>query len=91
MKFIYSQSDCHFGPETYILTMPEDSFIARWFLIGGGILAFLGLILWVTLPIRLSLPPFLLTALLAVIYGLVCRRQHLKSKTGGKPKPGSKA
>ena len=39
---------------------------------GGGALAFLGFVLWWALPIRLTYPPYLLTALLAVTYGLAC-------------------
>ena len=46
--------------------------MAHWFLFGGGALALLGLILWETLPIQPALPPYLITALLALGYGLVC-------------------
>ena len=52
--------------------MPERLFMARMFFLGGAVLAVIGFILWFVLPIRLSFPPFLLTALLAVVYGVVC-------------------
>jgi len=52
--------------------MPEHAFIARLFLIGGGVLALTGLILWLALPLKLSFPPFLITALLAMAYGIFC-------------------
>jgi len=52
--------------------MPEPAFIARLFLIGGGVLAVTGLILWLALPLKLSFPPFLITALLSMAYGIFC-------------------
>lgn len=59
-------------PEIYISTMPRYFSMAHWFLLGGGALGLLGLILWVTLPIKSTLPPYLITALLALGYGLFC-------------------
>ena len=52
--------------------MPERLFIMRLFLLTGGLLAVFGLILWFTLPIPLLLPPYLVTALLALGYGVYC-------------------
>ncbi len=52
--------------------MAEFVVMARWFLLGGGALAGLGLVLWLALPIRSTLPPFFITALLALGYGLFC-------------------
>jgi hypothetical protein len=60
--------------------MSDPSFMARFFLIGGVVLALLGVVLWLVLPIHMTLPPYLVTALLALAYGAVC----LKS-----PRPGS--
>ena len=59
--------------------MPGQSFIARSFFMGGGILAVLGFILWFALPIKSTFPPFLLTALLAMIYGMVCLKRQPKA------------
>lgn len=56
--------------------------IVRLFLLGGGLLAILGFVLWFVLPIKLTFPPFLPTALLALIYGLICLKQ--RSKIDGK-------
>jgi hypothetical protein len=57
--------------------MPDRVFIARLFLIGGTLLAMAGFLLWFTLPIPAAFPPYLVTALLALIYGVYwkCRRQ----------------
>jgi hypothetical protein len=52
--------------------MHERLFMARLFLIGGGMLAIIGFILWFVLPIKLVFPPFLLTTLLALGYGACC-------------------
>jgi len=52
--------------------MPEHVFLARWFLIGGIALAVISLILWLVLPISMSFPPYLATALLALAYGGYC-------------------
>jgi len=52
--------------------MFERSFMARRFLMGGGMLAIIGLILWFVLPIHMNFPPYLFTALLALGYGAVC-------------------
>jgi hypothetical protein len=51
--------------------MPERLFMARLFLTTGGVLAVLGFILWFTLPIPGMFPPYLVTALLALGYGLI--------------------
>jgi hypothetical protein len=56
--------------------MPGGLFIARFFLIGGVLLAATGLVLWIGLRIPSTFPPYLATALLAVTYGLVCRRAN---------------
>jgi len=55
--------------------MPERLFMARLFLIGGGLLAVIGVTLWITLPIPSMFPPYLATALLALAYGAACRRR----------------
>ena len=47
--------------------------MAQLFLMGGGALAVIGLILWFALPIPSMFPPYLATALLALGYGAVCR------------------
>ncbi len=52
--------------------MPKHFSMAHWFLLGGGALGLLGLILWVALPVKSTLPPYLITALLALGYGLFC-------------------
>jgi hypothetical protein len=49
--------------------MLERSFLARRFLLGGALLAVISLILWFILPIHMSFPPYLATALLALAYG----------------------
>lgn len=46
--------------------------MAQWFLIAGGALLGLGLILWAALPVRTPYPPFLVTALLMLGYGGFC-------------------
>ena len=46
--------------------------MARWLLIGGAAQAIISLVLWLALPIRMSVPPYLLTAFLIVVYGAVC-------------------
>jgi hypothetical protein len=43
--------------------------IAQCFIVGGAMLAVLGLILFWSLPVKQSFPPFLLTALLSIGYG----------------------
>jgi uncharacterized membrane protein len=53
--------------------MPERLFMARLFLMGGALLAVIGLILWFALPIPAMFPPYLATALLALGYGAACR------------------
>lgn len=60
--------------------MHESAVLARWLLIGGGVLAILGLILWFALPVSMPFPPYLLTALLALGYGAYCLKF---------PRPGS--
>jgi hypothetical protein len=54
--------------------------MAQRFFIGGGVLLVVGLILWLVLPIKLGYPPFLLTALLCLIYGGVCLRQSRRPR-----------
>ena len=56
----------------YISTMPRHFSMAQGFLLSGAALALLGLILWVILPVRTALPPYLVTALLTLGYGLIC-------------------
>jgi hypothetical protein len=46
--------------------------MAHRLLIAGGILAATGLFLWWALPIQEPFPPFLLTALLTLMYGATC-------------------
>jgi len=58
--------------------------MARWLLIGGAAQALISLVLWLALPIRMSFPPYLLTAFLIVAYGAAC----VKSK---RPNVGPKA
>jgi len=53
--------------------MPERLFMARLFLIGGGLLALIGLVLWFALRIPSMFPPYLVTALFALGYGVACR------------------
>jgi 4-hydroxybenzoate polyprenyltransferase len=43
--------------------------LGKFLLIGGALLALLGLILWWQLPIPNAFPPYLFTALLAAAYG----------------------
>jgi uncharacterized membrane protein len=64
--------------------MPEDFFMARLFLIGGGLLAVIGLILWFVLPIASMFPPYAVTALLALGYGGACWWRG-SSRSAGKP------
>lgn len=52
--------------------MPERLFMTRLFLISGGLLAAVGLMLWFALPIASMFPPYLITALLALGYGGYC-------------------
>jgi hypothetical protein len=69
--------------------MSDCVFIARLFLISGAVLAIVGMILWFTLPIPAMFPPYLVTALLALVYGVVwnCRRGAplLKKPEAAKP------
>ncbi len=53
--------------------MPDRLFLTRLFLIIGVLLAVVGLIFWFTLPIPSMFPPFLVTAVLALGYGVFCR------------------
>jgi hypothetical protein len=53
--------------------MPERFLMARLFLLGGGLLAVISLILWFVLPIPSMFPPYLGTAMLALGYGAACR------------------
>jgi hypothetical protein len=56
--------------------MPPGLKIARFFLIAGGTLLVAGLLLWALLPIHFTLPPYLLTPLLALGYGAWCWRAY---------------
>jgi hypothetical protein len=62
--------------------MLECPFMARLFLIGGGLLAVFSLILWFVLRIPSMFPPYLTTAFLALGYGAFCRRQRRQPGTG---------
>jgi hypothetical protein len=53
--------------------MPEDLFMARLFWIVGAVLAVLGAVLWFTVPIRPMFPPYVVTALAALLYSAWCR------------------
>jgi len=54
--------------------MAERLFMSRLFLLGGGLLAVIGLIVWFVLRIPSMFPPYLATALLAMAYGAARRR-----------------
>jgi hypothetical protein len=60
--------------------MPPRSLLARWFLSGGAILAVAGIVLRRMLPIAMSVPPYAVTALLALVYGVACL---IPSRSGG--------
>ena len=62
--------------------MSERLSIVRCFLLGGGLLAAIGLVLWITLPISSTFPPYLMTALLASGYGEYCRRRKSSASVG---------
>ena len=47
--------------------------LAPWFLSGGILLAAIGLLIWFLLPISMF-PPYVITALISIAYGLFCRR-----------------
>jgi uncharacterized membrane protein len=55
--------------------MPERLFMARLFLMTGGLLAVGGLIFWFALRIPSMFPPYLASAFLAVGYGVACLRR----------------
>ncbi len=57
--------------QIYIQVMSQGLSTARAFLIGGGTLALIGILLWLTLPIPMGFPPYLPTALLALVYGAI--------------------
>jgi hypothetical protein len=57
--------------------------IARFFCLTGGALALVGLILWAVLPLRMTLPPYFFTPILAVGYGLWCWRR-VRAESGRK-------
>ncbi len=52
--------------------MPARSLLARWFLGGGLLLGLSGLALWKVLALPLAFPPYLATAVLALVYGAFC-------------------
>lgn len=60
--------------------MSDHLFNARLFLFGGAGLVVVGLILWFVLPISSTLPPYLVTGLLALGYGAACRWPGLFSR-----------
>jgi len=62
--------------------MPERPFITRLFLMTGGLSAVIGLLLWFTLPIPSMFPPYLVTALLALGYGVACRQSGRSRRVG---------
>jgi hypothetical protein len=64
--------------------MPERLFMARLFLMGGGLPAVIGLILWFVPPIASMFPPYAVTALLALGYGGACWWRG-GSRSVGKP------
>ena len=47
--------------------------MARLFWIVGGVIAVLGAVLWFTVPIRPMFPPYVVTALFALLYSAWCR------------------
>jgi hypothetical protein len=49
--------------------------IARFFCFAGGALFLLGLLLWLLLPIHFTLPPDLFSPILAIGYGIYCRKR----------------
>jgi hypothetical protein len=62
-------SSCHFVNGIYNSMMSPRLSFARFLLGGGIILTLVSLILWWKLPLSLSFPPFLFTALLALGFG----------------------
>lgn len=62
--------------------MPEHPFIARWSLIGGGVLVVISILLWALLPIPSMAPPYLFTAVLALGYGAFCWQQKRADSVG---------
>jgi hypothetical protein len=52
--------------------MSDSPFMARFFLFGGALLVALSLLLWFILHIPGLFPPYLVTGLLSLIYGLFC-------------------
>ncbi len=67
--------------EIYISTMRGRISLAHGLLYGGGALTLLSLLLWAALPDRPTLPPYLVTALLALAYGVFC---EMRSRSLGK-------
>ena len=64
--------------------MFEPPHFARALVAGGAVLLIFGLILWHALPIASSFPPYAVTALLAIGYGLyeagVLRPRHKRDR-----------
>jgi hypothetical protein len=54
----------------------EDRSVARCFLGVGVALAVIGLAIWFKAPVHPMFPPYLITAALAVGYGLFSRRDR---------------
>jgi hypothetical protein len=63
--------------------MSEPWSFAQYLLVGGAVLLAIGLGLWWVLPVPMTFPPFLLTALLALGYGGYEWRRDRRG--GGRP------
>ncbi|MCE0522514.1 MAG: hypothetical protein LV480_06350 [Methylacidiphilales bacterium] len=61
--------------------MPERLFMARLFLTVGGSLVIISPALWYLLGVPSMFPPYLVTGLLALGYGAVCRRRVPSEKS----------
>ncbi len=79
--------DCHFAAEIYLRGMLQRLTPAHFFLMGGVVLAVIGLILWWVLPIQSSVPPFLFTGVLAILYGGYDFWRNRSTKKKGDPGP----
>ena len=62
--------------------MAESRYLSRWFLGVGVLLAVLGIVLWVKVPVRPMFPPYALSAFLSLGYGIYCRRQAAPRSPG---------
>jgi hypothetical protein len=71
--------------------MTDRLFMARLFLIGGGVLAAVGLILWLALPIQQGVSPYFATAILSLAYGAGCIAHGYRQRSSSaKPEPPSR-